>query len=75
MRARSGSPDSRGIRDALNVLKTVDVVVPVWSSASGTGSNALYTVSAFAKVRVMDYALAGDDPGVAATFLGYVSCQ
>lgn len=47
---------------------------PVWDVVQGTGTNALYLVSAFTKVRIIDYALPGGDPGLEATFLGYATC-
>ncbi|MCC6168297.1 MAG: choice-of-anchor A family protein [Caldilineaceae bacterium] len=69
----SGSPgvaNAGGVRSALDVLKTMDIIVPVWDQATGNGSNSLYRVANFAKVRITDYRLPSQNR-ITATFLGY----
>ena len=58
------------MRNALDTLKTIDITVPVWDQASGTGNNSLYRVVNFAVVRITDYALPNQNR-ITATFLGY----
>lgn len=68
-----GSPgvaNASGVRNALNTLKTMDITVPVWDQATGTGNNALYHVTDFATVRITDYKLPNQNR-ITATFLGY----
>lgn len=69
----SGSPgvaNAGGVRSALDVLMTMDITVPVWDQATGNGSNALYRVANFARVRITDYHLPSENR-ISATFLGY----
>lgn len=70
---RPGVANAKAVRDALNVLKTVDIVVPVWGAAEGQGANLNYQVVAFARVRLIDYQLPGANK-ISAKFLGYVNC-
>lgn len=68
-----GSPgvsNASSVRSALDILKTIDIVVPVWDQATGNGNNSLYRVANFAVVRITDYALPNQNR-ITATFLGY----
>ncbi len=71
---KPGVSNAKGIRDALNHLKTIDIVVPVWDEVQGNGANVVYRVSAFAIVRLVDYQLPKQDR-ISAIFLGYASCN
>ncbi|MCA1683594.1 MAG: tandem-95 repeat protein, partial [Actinobacteria bacterium] len=57
VRGRAGVSNSSKVRDALDDLKRLDVVLPVWDQAAGGGSNATYRVSGFAAVRLLSYDL------------------
>jgi len=74
----TGVMNSNAVRNELEVLKTVDIIVPVWDQVNGlNGSNANYHVVNFAKVRITSYDLAsGQNKGnvIAANFLGYTTC-
>ncbi len=72
VQGRPGVSNSSQVRAALDALKAVDVDVPVWDSATGGGSNSQYHVVAFARVRLLDYYLPGQNR-ITAQFLGY-SC-
>ncbi|MCB0080891.1 MAG: hypothetical protein KDE47_08180 [Caldilineaceae bacterium] len=61
------------MRDALDALKTVDIVLPVWDIAEGQGANLKYRVITFAKVRITDYRLPGSSR-ISVRFLGYAHC-
>jgi len=65
--------NSKKVRDALEILKATDITVPVWSETRGEGEHAAYRVSAFARVRLMSYELAGQNR-ITARFLGYITC-
>lgn len=68
-----GSPgvsNASEVRSALDTLKTIDITVPVWDLASGTGNNSLYRVVNFAIVRITDYRLPSQNR-ITATFKGY----
>jgi hypothetical protein len=72
-----GSPgvtNSRQVRQALDNLKQIDVIVPVWDQARGTGNNSVYRVAAFARVRLVSYQLPFQNR-ISARFLGLVNCQ
>jgi len=72
-----GSPgisNSRQVRNALDALKKIDITVPVWHQARGTGNNSLYRVSAFARVRLASYQLPRQNR-ITARFLGFATCQ
>ncbi len=75
-----GVDNSSGIRAALDVLKTRDIVVPVWGSdgnssgAIGQGAGSLYHVVEFALVRIVDYRLPNENR-ISANFKGLVRCD
>jgi hypothetical protein len=71
---KPGLSNAKSVRDALDALPSVEIVVPVWDSSDGSGSNTLYHVSGFARVRLLDYQLAGED-AISMEFLGTVSCS
>lgn len=73
VQGRPGIGNAADVRAALDVLKTMDIVVPVWDTAKETGANALYHVVAFARVRIDDYRLPSRNQ-IRARFLGYVRC-
>ena len=69
MRARPGIANTRGVRAALDRLKQQDITVPVWDSATGTGVNGRYRVVSFARIRLLDYRLPGQNR-ISIRFLG-----
>lgn len=68
-----GGSNSSQIRNKLDVLKTIDIVIPVWDASQGNGANTNYQVAAFARVRILSYDLGGSSR-ITAKFLGYVNC-
>ena len=48
--AKPGVSNSKNVRSALDALKSVDITVPVWDQARGTGEHAAYRVTTFARV-------------------------
>jgi RHS repeat-associated protein len=70
---RPGVANASGVRAALEVLKTLDMTVPVWDVATGQGSGTSYRVAAFARVRLLDYRLPGQNR-ISARFLGEAVC-
>jgi len=54
-----GSMNSNAIRDAMDVLKTIDIILPVWDNTRGQGSRFDYRVQRFVTVRLRDYRLTG----------------
>ena len=55
------------------MLSTLDIIVPVWDTSTGNGSNTLYHVTGFAKVRITAYQL-GSQNSISAIFKGYPAC-
>jgi len=55
-----GSMNSNAIRDAMDVLKTIDIILPVWDGTRGQGSRFDYRVQRFVTVRLRDYRLTGN---------------
>lgn len=69
-----GVSNSKNVRNALDILATREITVPVWDQSRGTGANAAYRVCAFAQVRILSYRLANQNR-ITARFLGYVTCE
>lgn len=55
----TGSMNSSAIRAAMDVLKTIDIILPVWDDTRGQGSRFDYHVQRFVTVRLTDYQLTG----------------
>ncbi len=73
IQGRPGVANSSDVRAALDGLKTIDIVVPVWDAAAGGGNHATYRVVNFARMRLTDYDLS-DENRISARFLGYATC-
>jgi hypothetical protein len=73
VRGRPGVANSARIRAALDRLKSLDITVPVWDRATGSGRNASYHVVGFARVRLLDYRLPKENR-LTARFLGLPTC-
>jgi len=73
VQGKPGVSNSSQVRAALDQLKTLDIVVPMWDAASGNGNNSLYRLAGFARMRLIDYRLPGQNR-ISARFLGYVVC-
>ncbi len=67
-----GVSNSSSVRNALDTLKTIDIDVPVWDAAEGSGGNTQYHISDFVRVRLINYQLPKQNQ-ISAIFLGY-SC-
>jgi hypothetical protein len=74
VQGKPGISNSDKVRKALNTLKQIDIVVPVWDRAIGKGNTSLYQVSGFARVRITDYQLPKQNR-ISARFLGFVECE
>ncbi len=71
---KPGVSNSKQVRDALDLLKTLDITVPVWDSTTNNGSNSRYHVAAFARIRLVSYHLPSQNR-ISARFLGYTTCD
>jgi hypothetical protein len=74
VQGKPGISNSRQVRAALEALKQIDITVPVWDRAIGTGNNSLYRVVAFARVRLVSYRLPCQNR-ITVRFLGWTTCQ
>jgi hypothetical protein len=70
---RTGVNNSANVRDALDALKNVTIVVPVWDQVHGKGSKATYHIVAFANVQIISYQLPSQNI-ITARFLGFTDC-
>ncbi|MBU1910186.1 MAG: hypothetical protein KJ726_09065, partial [Verrucomicrobia bacterium] len=73
VQGKPGVSNSKQVRDALDTLKQIDIVVPVWDGTRGQGNNADYRVTAFARIRLISYSLPGQNR-ITARFLGLEPC-
>jgi hypothetical protein len=74
VQGKPGVTDSIAVRRALNVLERIDIVVPVYDRALGSGNKSLYHVVAFARVRILSYHLPYENR-ITARFLGFENCN
>jgi len=74
VQGKPGISNSDRVRRALDTLKQIDIVVPVWDRAVGRGNKSLYRVAGFARVRITDYHLPRQNR-ITARFLGMVDCE
>jgi RHS repeat-associated protein len=73
VRGKPGVSNGRPIRDALEALTTTEIIVPVWNETRGKGEHTAYRVSAFARVRLLNFQLPQQNR-ITAQFLGFTSC-
>ncbi|MGH9223069.1 MAG: Ig-like domain-containing protein, partial [Acidimicrobiales bacterium] len=73
VRGRPGVANSSNVREALDKLKDVDIVVPLWAEVSGTGSNVNYRVSGFAVVRIVEHRL--PDNKITVRLVARIGCE
>lgn len=73
VRGRPGVSNAKAIRDALDALQGREIIVPVWSEASGQGSNLHYRLAGFARVQLTGYRLPGQNR-ISAIYLGPAVC-
>lgn len=79
----SGNPGSSGPPNCLGPLLGTDILVPVFSTTTGTGTNTIYTIAGFAAFRITGYRFGSDqsptrpcsppDTCIAGTFIRYVT--
>jgi uncharacterized repeat protein (TIGR01451 family) len=81
VRGKPGVSNAKAVRDALNILKTIDITVPVWNVVAGNGTKTNYRVTGFASIRLIDYKLpegprhSVNNHKISVRFLGFVSCN
>ena len=74
IRGRPGVANSNQVRQALDNLMNYDIIIPVWDTSQGNGSNAQYHTVDFAQVHITDYYLPGQNR-ISVIFQGYVQCN
>ena len=70
---KPGVSNGKHVRAALDILKGVTIIVPVWDQARGQGDNTAYHVVGFAYVQIISYDLPSQNR-ITAQFLGFVNC-
>jgi hypothetical protein len=70
---RSGVANAQKIREALDQLQEIDMLIPVWDISEGSGNNVTYRVVDFVEVRLLDYHLPQPNR-ITVQFLGYTTC-
>jgi RHS repeat-associated protein len=70
---KPGVSNSKQVRQALDALLGVEIIVPLWDQMQGQGDEAAYRVAGFARVQLLDYRLPGQNR-ISARFLGRVRC-
>jgi len=71
---KPGVSNGKAVRTALEALKEVEIIVPVWDQARGQGENTAYHVIAFARVKIISYSLPSKNK-ITVIFLGYSQCD
>jgi hypothetical protein len=70
---RSGVANAQKIREALDQLQGIDMIIPVWDISDGSGNNVTYRVVDFVEVRLLDYNLPQQNR-ITVQFLDYATC-
>jgi len=73
VQGKPGVSNSKKVRDALDNLESIVIIVPVWDQAQEQGNNTLYHVAGFASVQIVSYHLPSQNV-ISVTFLGFTSC-
>ena len=73
VRGVPGVNNSSAVRRALDGLRSVLIVVPVWNEATGQGSGVCYRVAGYAEVALTSYSLPGNGR-ISAIYRGMVNC-
>lgn len=68
-----GVKNGRKVRDNLDVLIGKDIIIPLWSSSEGQGSQFNYLVHRFATIQITGYKLGGKG-WMSFVYKGYTSC-
>jgi hypothetical protein len=71
---RPGVPNSIDIRDGLDNLHDVDLIVPIFDEVRGTEDAPAYHVSGFVTIRIIGYHLP-DKNRISVLFLGFTNCS
>lgn len=71
---RPGVPNSIDIRDALDNLHDVDLIVPLFDQVGGTADAPTYHVSGFATIRIIGYHLRNKNR-ISVQFNGFTDCS
>jgi hypothetical protein len=66
---RPSASNSIGVRDALDALEDVEIMLPVWDQVRGSGSSAAYHIVGFTRVQIKGYRLPGQNR-ITVVFLG-----
>jgi hypothetical protein len=72
--AKPGVSNSQQVRTALDALRNLEIIAPVWKDSRGQGEKAAYRVWAFARVELLDYHLPNENR-ITFRFLGYATCN
>jgi hypothetical protein len=67
--SKQGISNSLDVRNALDSLEDIDIMLPVWDQIRGSGTTLAYHISAFVRVHIEGYRLPGQ-PRISVTFLG-----
>jgi hypothetical protein len=74
VQGKPGVSNGKNVRDALDVLKEIDITVPVWDQTRGQRANTAYRVAGFVRVRLLSHQLPGQNR-ITARFLGMTTCE
>ena len=70
---KPGVSNSKAVRNALTALEGIDITVPVWDEAQGSGATTQYHVVGFAQIQITAFQLPGANR-ITATYLGNTPC-
>jgi len=70
---KPGVSNARSVRDALDMLKSIVITVPVWDAATEQGNHLRYHVVGFARIQITDYRLV-DQNRISAIYWGPAAC-
>jgi len=70
---RPGVANGKHVRAALDALKNVVIMVPVWDQSRGDGANVACHIAGFANIQITSYQLPSQNR-ITAVFLGFTGC-
>src|SRR5687767_13314059 len=73
IQGKPGVSNGKNVCDALDALEQIEITLPVWNEVRGQGAHTAYRVSGFARVRLLNYQLPGQNR-ITVRYMGPATC-